>query len=387
MSQFGVMVSDTSRGEVQERLGRPLIRYDLNEHDTRTFKRGLELLAEIYWAAGAREVLVPVRHVPRLRDGDSEPLRNAQVRAHDLTLMAFHPLGTARAGADPARAVRGRRRPARPRRRRRHVADGSAVPSSLGVNPQITIMALATRLAYHLLGAPPAGEPAPERIARRASRRSRRTYRAAHELRRASAGALALPARRHDRPRRRHRRALGGSVRRRRRRRRDHRRRRRARRRDARLQRRARREGRLRLGHVEPLEQARPRRPALPAAVRPRPRARGAARAPAQWSRSRRTWCKPLPLVVAGVRRNAAGPPARRRPEHVRRHVDGQAAPARAPGQGGCQRRRRARLEPGAPPHHHRRGGRRAAAGAGRARARPAAISSTTARPTTRASC
>ena len=32
-----------------------------------------------------------------------------------------------------------------------HVADGAAVPGPLGVNPQITIMALATRLAHHLL--------------------------------------------------------------------------------------------------------------------------------------------------------------------------------------------------------------------------------------------
>jgi hypothetical protein len=35
------------------------------------------------------------------------------------------------------------------------------------VNPQITIMALATRLAYHLLGRDaPAEEPEPEAIAR-----------------------------------------------------------------------------------------------------------------------------------------------------------------------------------------------------------------------------
>jgi choline dehydrogenase-like flavoprotein len=48
-----------------------------------------------------------------------------------------------------------------------YVADGSAVPSSIGVNPQITIMALATRLAFHLLGArPPAEEPEPEAMAR-----------------------------------------------------------------------------------------------------------------------------------------------------------------------------------------------------------------------------
>ena len=33
-----------------------------------------------------------------------------------------------------------------------YVADGSAAPSSLGVNPQLTIMALATRLAFGLLG-------------------------------------------------------------------------------------------------------------------------------------------------------------------------------------------------------------------------------------------
>jgi choline dehydrogenase-like flavoprotein len=47
------------------------------------------------------------------------------------------------------------------------VSDASVLPSSLGVNPQETIMALATRLAYGLLGkAAPADEPEPEKIAR-----------------------------------------------------------------------------------------------------------------------------------------------------------------------------------------------------------------------------
>jgi choline dehydrogenase-like flavoprotein len=140
LSQFGVMVSDTSRGEVRRRAGRTEIRYVLNREDVARFERGIDLLAELYRAAGATEVFLPV--APRAR----RPLR-----ARDRTLMAFHPLGTARADADPERGVVDGDL-------RVHgvgglyVSDASVIPSALGVNPQITIMALATRLAEHLLG-------------------------------------------------------------------------------------------------------------------------------------------------------------------------------------------------------------------------------------------
>ena len=120
---------------------------------------GSSCSAELYEAAGARRIFYPV-------DGDPEGPLPDTLEPHQLTLMAFHPLGTARADASPERGVvdgdlklhgvDGV-----------YVADASAVPSSLGVNPQITIMALATRLAYHLLGRPaPDDEPEPETIAR-----------------------------------------------------------------------------------------------------------------------------------------------------------------------------------------------------------------------------
>ena len=137
VAQCGLMIADTSRGRVASVLGRPVVRYNLAEADVRTVKAGLGRLAELMRAAGAREVVMPLRR----------PL--AEATARDLKLMAFHPLGTVRAHRDPRHGVVDEHC-------RVHdaegvfVADGSAVPGPLGVNPQITIMALATRLAERL---------------------------------------------------------------------------------------------------------------------------------------------------------------------------------------------------------------------------------------------
>jgi choline dehydrogenase-like flavoprotein len=141
LAMFGLMVSDGSRGSVRAIGGRPVIRYDLLEQDVARFRTGLARMEELFRAAGAREVYLPL---PR-------GVTPERARARDLKLMAFHPLGTARADARPdhgvvdgdlrLHGVEGV-----------HVADGSVVPSSLGVNPQLTIMALATRLAFQLLG-------------------------------------------------------------------------------------------------------------------------------------------------------------------------------------------------------------------------------------------
>jgi choline dehydrogenase-like flavoprotein len=165
MSQFGVMVSDLSRGWVRERAGRVEIRYDVNRDDVATFKRGLELLCELYWAAGAKAVYPPVDAIGELREGEIDPLRRLDLKARQLTLMGFHPLGTARADAREAHGVvdaGGKVYGAEGV----YVSDASVIPSSIGVNPQITIMALASRLAYRLLGKPaPVDEPEPESMA------------------------------------------------------------------------------------------------------------------------------------------------------------------------------------------------------------------------------
>jgi choline dehydrogenase-like flavoprotein len=149
LGQFGLMVSDSSRGRVIPRGRRPLVRYDVNREDVRRLQIGLVRLVELFRAAGARTVFLPLARVRELPNADPAPLSALDLRARDLKLMAFHPLGTARADARPEHGVVDREL-------RVHgtenvwIADGSVVPSALGVNPQVTIMALATRLAFHL---------------------------------------------------------------------------------------------------------------------------------------------------------------------------------------------------------------------------------------------
>jgi choline dehydrogenase-like flavoprotein len=167
IAQFGLMVSDTSRGSLRALPnGSVRMSYNLNDEDLRTFKRGIELLCECYWAAGAEAVFPPIEGIGMLRDGDLNAIRAHDLRPHELTLMAFHPMGTARADTRSAHGVvdgdlklHGTENV--------YVSDASVLPSSLGVNPQETVMALATRLAYDLLGKPaPLDEPEPEKIAR-----------------------------------------------------------------------------------------------------------------------------------------------------------------------------------------------------------------------------
>jgi hypothetical protein len=151
VAMFGFMMEDTSRGRVVSR-GRknPLILYYLNDGDVARIKRGIEILARVYLAAGAKKVL-PLTHGfdEITSEADLTRFRAANLKARDFDLTAYHPLGTARMGLDPRSSVVG------PDHRVHdvpdlYITDGSAVPSSLAVNPQLTIMAMATRAAERI---------------------------------------------------------------------------------------------------------------------------------------------------------------------------------------------------------------------------------------------
>jgi choline dehydrogenase-like flavoprotein len=127
--------------------GRPLITYSIDDHDTARLKRAVEILARVYFAAGARVVFPLVHGFDELHGlDDLARLRNARLHARDFDLSAYHPLGTARMGRDPRSSVVGPDNQVHDTPGL-YVSDGSVVPTSPAVNPQVTIMALATRAA------------------------------------------------------------------------------------------------------------------------------------------------------------------------------------------------------------------------------------------------
>ncbi|HWO24825.1 MAG TPA: GMC family oxidoreductase [Kofleriaceae bacterium] len=153
VASFGFMIEDSSRGSVREFRGQPMIKYWLTEQDVSHVKRALDVLAQLFFAAGARRVHMPIHGFDVMESADDlAALRRATLRPWDFDLSAYHPLGTARMGVDAATSVIGPDHEVHDTPGL-YVVDGAAVPTPLGVNPQVTIMALATRAAEKIAAA------------------------------------------------------------------------------------------------------------------------------------------------------------------------------------------------------------------------------------------
>jgi choline dehydrogenase-like flavoprotein len=158
---FGAMVHDEGGGAVRPALaGREgVLTYEMASRDLARLRRAITVLGEIAFSAGARKVFVPIFGVPpidslaRLRALESAPLDPRRIEC-----IAFHPLGSARMANDPRRGVTAADGsvyglPGL------YVADGSVLPTSIGVNSQEPIMAMATRIAWRLCDLRPGASP------------------------------------------------------------------------------------------------------------------------------------------------------------------------------------------------------------------------------------
>jgi choline dehydrogenase-like flavoprotein len=148
---FGAMIHDEGGGTVRPGPGRePILTYEMAPLDLARLRRSVTILAEMAMAAGAREVFTSIFGFPPITTmAEARAIEHAQYDARRIECMAFHPLGSARASNDPRRGVVDQNGesfelPGL------FVADGSILPTSIGVNSQLPIMSMATRIAWRL---------------------------------------------------------------------------------------------------------------------------------------------------------------------------------------------------------------------------------------------
>jgi choline dehydrogenase-like flavoprotein len=104
-------------------------------------------MAEVFFAADAREVFLPILGSHGVTPDALASLDLSRIATSRLECSSQHPLGTCRMGTSPYRSV------VKPDGetwdvKDLYVVDGSVLPSSLGVNPQVSVMAVATKLAW-----------------------------------------------------------------------------------------------------------------------------------------------------------------------------------------------------------------------------------------------
>lgn len=150
MVMTGVLVEDSHAGTVTRSFGAPMARYSITRYDHERFLRGVRHLATLHFEMGAQKVILPFSnlHVAESAD-DLTQIERTQRSRSTIELFTVHLMGTCRMGSRPRHSVVNLNGqlwdlPGC------YVADASLFPTAVGVNPQVTIMALATRVAQRL---------------------------------------------------------------------------------------------------------------------------------------------------------------------------------------------------------------------------------------------
>lgn len=151
MASWGVEIRAEAQGSIHEGFAGTEVKYDLTPRDVTRLRRGLRFTAELFFAAGARQVLSGIHGLPErlasvdeaklLEDGPDDPAA--------YSFLTSHLFGTARMSRDskygvvgPAFEVHGTRN--------FYVIDSSIFPTNLGVNPQHSIMGVAMHAAHRI---------------------------------------------------------------------------------------------------------------------------------------------------------------------------------------------------------------------------------------------
>lgn len=131
--------------------GKPVVRYSVTRGDLERFRIGMRLVAEMHFAAGAKKIYTGIHGYPwQIGPDEIDLLDQAPLDARNYIAVMSHLFGGAVMGDDPKHSICDHKG-------RVHqvpnivVADAAVMPSNIGVNPQHTIMGLASYFAREAL--------------------------------------------------------------------------------------------------------------------------------------------------------------------------------------------------------------------------------------------
>jgi hypothetical protein len=152
LAVFYALVRSATCGRIRNIpfLPEPLVFWTPEAADHRSLADGLRKLAELLFAAGARQIFLPMPGCPPVSNLTDIDTSLGKMSTHKPEISAIHMFGACPLGNDAARY------PLDPYGKVAHTAnlfvnDTSMLPTTIGVNPQATIMAIAMRNVQHFL--------------------------------------------------------------------------------------------------------------------------------------------------------------------------------------------------------------------------------------------
>ncbi|MDH3657344.1 MAG: GMC family oxidoreductase [Nitrosopumilus sp.] len=149
----GIMTRDDSVGRILKTFGdNPKVEYELTNDTINDMARGMAILARMWFEIGADYVIGSHSDVTEIRSAHEIPKLEKAIRDNPdgLRVGSAHPQGGNKMGDDPEKAVVDSNCKVFGFKNL-YCSDASVFPTSLGVNPQLTVMALGTLTADKII--------------------------------------------------------------------------------------------------------------------------------------------------------------------------------------------------------------------------------------------
>jgi choline dehydrogenase-like flavoprotein len=157
-----ILTRDKGEGSVTiDRAGEPVVDYAVSAYDRKHILHGLRQGTRIHLAAGAERVISLQNKPTDLRRSGQEAIQRQRLREFDrlierrglrsnqIVMFSAHQMGTCRMGANPKTSVTDEHQQVHGVKGL-FVCDSSVFPTACGVNPMLSIMALAHKASQYM---------------------------------------------------------------------------------------------------------------------------------------------------------------------------------------------------------------------------------------------